>query len=568
MFFAHKLFRSLISILFFSLVSQSTFCIQKPSPYPSPYPSPSQQTYIQQIWSFTKNNMQATWHLTKKFGHQAKKKIEQISKKLDKAAQGPIKSFTESPRWTQLCKFLVKIGRDVDSCESYKGHTFDELTFEQGKLPTHQYHRLKDWPRRKLIFLTCLQLSFSALSTMAMFMGNPSRNEKSSYDPCNEQSDSLTLALVPGKNRGCSRVVTENIYTIAGMITGYVLFKIEQGLSNHIFDPQFEKSSYDLCHNKPDGTTQCCTVHDNTFITCCRFDSKSNIIECGEIHLTGRPTENFYELRSNGELISYPYGQYDRRKISNSLDCPSSQGTIQKEYDQFLMKYPYDENDLPKIANTTEYNLQKFPVINMGEVTTAVMITNELSKVLQVNKIPLKLLGGRSKNILTAYYLPEYVGISEKILLSPMARGTLAHELGHKKQFEKNPIKKSFLVDWNIYWSNDFSSIYKDNIELNADIFGGLATEDAQKMAHQYLIYFYGLDQIDHSFGLPIRPNRTICMQSDFTNEKEQNPYTSHPNALYCRIPLLLELGEKYKKLDKDLENRVAQKRTNLKKQK
>lgn len=69
--------------------------------------------------------------------------------------KGIIGRIAQSTMWNKICSFLVTIAEDVDQCQSYKGHTFDDCPT---KIPTHQLHTLDRPESVKLLLLTCLQL--------------------------------------------------------------------------------------------------------------------------------------------------------------------------------------------------------------------------------------------------------------------------------------------------------------------------------------------------------------------------------------------------------------------------
>jgi hypothetical protein len=77
--------------------------------------------------------------------------IKNISARIEHGGQNAISTIANSSLWAKFCNYLVKIGKDVDQCESYKG-------YNSTNLQRSQFSQLESSARKKLIFLTCLQL--------------------------------------------------------------------------------------------------------------------------------------------------------------------------------------------------------------------------------------------------------------------------------------------------------------------------------------------------------------------------------------------------------------------------
>lgn len=404
--------------------------------------------------------------------------------------QNVIENASTSAGWSRFCAFLIAVGRMVHSCDSYKGHTFDD---SPTRLSIHELSTQSHEKRVKLIFLTCLQLSAQVISMMSPWLEE--------LDPC-------------------------------------------------------EKDSYDLCHDQPDGTVQCCTIHDNTFITCCRFDAQTRTIVCGNIFLEENQSlqEQYVIGPNNRVMLTDCQDQYALIRVNDSRlpgwKIQNELGEIATKYEVFLDRYAHLDLDCyPALQEAVNH---VHTIIQMPTAVSLSVITN-------------------SPTIIDVFYRHQSkkVYFSGGALQQPYAvfLGILAHEMGHAKQDYNFLQKLLIMINREILQNSFFLILLKNlplivaeafdsfeeklsfmrrwNFEINADIYGVLINKNAfgiaQGVLQKYAPYAYW-EQSEIS-------STPHCVL------KGSDPYY-HPEALTCRIPLMLLLAEKYQELDQTLEER------------
>lgn len=412
--------------------------------------------------------------------------------------QNVIDRIANSPAWTSFCIFLMNTGQDVASCKSYRGHSFDDsLT----KRPIHQLHTLDRTQRAMLVFLTYLQLSARTIS-----MRSP-------------------------------RLVGLNAF--------------ETNEHKQIFD----EDSYDLCHPQPDGTMQCCVIHDNRLITCCRFDLQADRIGhivCSDIVLEEQSAlQATYEIGPDNKIIINDHNQQNAlilQSDSNAL----SECILQNELSQIA------ELD-PSMLNPLNWALEKKVYLDLDHYPRLQEHLNQVHDILHItNNVSLCIMQGST---FSAYYSRDtnVICFSTEVFKQPNAifLGVLGHEMGHAKQstnsfqqrlFAFNREALTIVDDEPCFATQTISSscIRRFNLEINADIYAVLINKNALGLA-QGILHKYVPSAYSEQTKIPHTSNCTF----------ERDNYYDHPDALTCRIPLMLLLGEKYQELSRNLEERM-----------
>ncbi len=128
-------------------------------------------------------------------------------------------------------------------------------------------------------------------------------------------------------------------------------------------DP-FDLSSYDLCHSKPDGTVQCCTVHDNLLITCCRFDAMRKIIACGDIRNVEpeNPLDNpIYAVYDNVSLVNRYFEENKLNATLYKFCLDHWQAIIHEVRGLRAMIRAHQRTGSPIDIENTPFEISKFP---------------------------------------------------------------------------------------------------------------------------------------------------------------------------------------------------------------
>lgn len=385
-----------------------------------------------------------------------------------KPVQHIIDNVANSSPWICICRVLAALGKVVDKCSSYKGHTFND---SPTKLPPHQLYRIDDTYRYTLIFLTSLQL--------------------------------ITYATA-----------------------------INPGLEN-----PFQQDSYDVCHDQQDCSVQCCTIHDNIFITCCRFDNGQRIIECGEILMNEHDALTaLYEI-GPGNTIATTIAQPESTFFTPELKLLEHY-TLMKEFEQISMQ------SLFSLEPEINLELEQYPILQN--------IVSKTHAMLQLSKnISLCVMAYPPDQISAQFW--QYAGkicLSRRIFQEPypVFLGIFGHEMGHAKQRYLS-LQASFMaIDGDVLRCEQISAFMRRfNREINADIYGVLINKNALGLTQGIL------DKYEPDAYLENKKISTVA-HCAFNNYDLYD----HPEALSCRIPLILLLGEKYQTLDEELEQKFT----------
>ncbi|MBY0353955.1 hypothetical protein K2W90_06340 [Candidatus Babeliales bacterium] len=279
---------------------------------------------------------------------------------------------------------------------------------------------------------------------------------------------------------------------------------------------------FDVCHEQSCDLKQCCTVHHNALITCCLIDEKSDIEVCSNITLRGYPSDIHI---------------FDMKGVTNTTPTE-------------LPAYEEYQKDYYRISNNELFN-------NLTKtLTTEAPVTLEL-----LLKTGWNYIGSHySQNNGNAVKIDHRAFRTKGQQL--MLPSLMAHELGHHHQATNNPSFKKRLYELpsaiDVLFGkgspSNVQTIRLFNDEFNADIYSYLMTEEIENhallgMAHENAIpwnFFFSTTGV---------LNFDTCDMTRFFFDVQ---FTDHPDLSTCRLPLLVELHEKYPVLVKELKEKMA----------
>ena len=406
----------------------------------------------------------------------------------------------------------------------------------------------------------------------------------------------ITISVVPHFSEAALKIVPQAKDILQQDIRQQIVEQYQKQYPPRVFavDPKNEKvfdpMQYDVCHDKSDGTTQCCKVHNNVLIECCRF-IPNKVTVCGFIVLTGTPEESYHikDGKIEQEMCSWqncePGTWCEWKKLEQTPVTTNENLYLKRDCAKLLNSE--EVTDIP--ATTFE---SEFPVLyNFTlDASRSAYPKNNAFKTISIAG------PGSAKYLSSALAYAKREAREIVIMSDPLRhyckfnmfdelRSVFAHEGGHLA--DNVPLPIYFLIPINIkpipsfpfsifhyitikifenlfYEPPYITIIY--NREHKANILAGLSIENPKKHAQLFADSITLFIDGPKKRVLENENKYQICEfekeMSKATKEFTEDYSLSYKSAMYhlspeCEIPLLLELHEKYGNLDQQLEERA-----------